>query len=450
MKLQKGLNNDKGIISILDLPEQIFREIFQHISTHELFSTVRNLNQDLKQYVEDYLSLLGVFLLIGYVPTLVIYILKKGGNKFVAHSFVTKPFPMFDHISNINVENAKLNLFPFSTISTCIQGHLLFGVHSRVPSRFGGRWNRSIFDKVAVDLYGFNVEKCYWRYLETRYADINSRIIACSAISDSTLLMFQSTNVEGMGYRLKLISICVESVLNSFSTVFSGQRRLNIPEEVQRLSGFSLLNLTNNSIVLIGGRYVYCRVPSGSIVLNRVMWQGTLTDGNTKIAWNPIDIGGSCMGYNPICFKLKENVYITGDRKHCTSGNNHRWHLTCPSCIRISNTFDRYNYKEKKMYLNAHSIPNGLSKMEHPAKIVTDKNETFAVLVFKQVPPQEGRINCKLRMLIFTEEGGFVQVDNYEKFDNHLGRVLNLFFKYSALVCIDNLSDNYLSIQEGI
>ena len=89
MKLQKGLNNDKGIISILDLPEQIFREIFQHISTHELFSTVRNLNQDLKQYVEDYLSLLGVFLLIGYVPTLVIYILKKGGNKFVAHSFVT-------------------------------------------------------------------------------------------------------------------------------------------------------------------------------------------------------------------------------------------------------------------------------------------------------------------------------------------------------------------------
>ena len=64
MKTKKALNKDEGITSILDLPEQVFRKIFQHISTRELFSTVRKLNRDVKKYVEDYFSLQGVFVLI--------------------------------------------------------------------------------------------------------------------------------------------------------------------------------------------------------------------------------------------------------------------------------------------------------------------------------------------------------------------------------------------------
>ena len=49
MKSNKALNKERCIINILDLPEQIFRNIFRHISTQELFSTARKLNRDVKQ-----------------------------------------------------------------------------------------------------------------------------------------------------------------------------------------------------------------------------------------------------------------------------------------------------------------------------------------------------------------------------------------------------------------
>ena len=76
----------------------------------------------------------------------------------------------------------------------------------------------------------------------------------------------------------------------------------------------------------------------------------------------------------------------------------------------------------------------------------TDKNETFAVLVFKNIPSYENEWNCDEKMLIFTEECGFVQVNDYVQPDKELDGTLNKFFKCSALVCIDNLSNNYSSL----
>ena len=160
---------------------------------------------------------------------------------------------MLDHSSYMDVQNAKLDLFPLMTTSAKNQEPLVFGIYSRIPSRSIELplYNRLIAGKIAVDLYG--LEKCHWKLLKTRYANINSQILSCTAISESTLLMFLNTRNEGMGYRLKLISINLDTVPNSFLRVFAGhgQRRMNIPERLQRLCEFSLLNLTNDSIVLI-------------------------------------------------------------------------------------------------------------------------------------------------------------------------------------------------------
>ena len=216
---------------------------------------------------------------------------------------------------------------------------------------------------------------------------------------------------------------------------------MNIPEEVQRLSEFSLLNLTNDCIVLVGGRYEYDSGSPGPRALNKVIWQGTLTDENKNIAWDAIDIGGSWMGYYPICFKLKDSVYITGTRKHCTSGKDFIGHCSCQSCIDITNTFDRYNYKEKKMYLNAYSMSDGLSNLYHPVQIATDKNETFAVLVFNS----SFRMDSEVKMLMFTEECGFVQVHYNEQSDKELENVFNRISNGSALLSVGNLSNDYWS-----
>ena len=91
------------------------------------------------------------------------------------------------------------------------------------------------------------------------------------------------------------------------------------------------------------------------------------------------------------------------------------------------------------MYLNAYSMPDGCFNMYHPVQIATDKNETLAVLLFKNVCG----ISCEVKMLIFTEEGGFVQVSDNEKSDKEVENVFNGFLKRNALVCVDNLSNNY-------
>ena len=74
MEKQEALYKNGRVISILDLPEQIFRNIFRHISTHELFATVRKVDPNVRKYVADYLPLIGSFMLIkkqGFTTSLI-------------------------------------------------------------------------------------------------------------------------------------------------------------------------------------------------------------------------------------------------------------------------------------------------------------------------------------------------------------------------------------------
>ena len=432
MKRQEAHNENGGITSILDLPEHVLRNIFRHVSIEELFTTVRNVNPNIKKYIDDYLPLVGVFLLIRGkgLTTRSIHIFKPKGSNFVTISAIVQPFSVSDLSAYMRVEEENLDMFPVAFPSTEIQGALLFGLYSR--SYISASENHIAEHSIAVDLYVFDVEMSHWKLLKTRDAKLNGRVMLCSAISDSTLLTFLRTSRKGKGYQTKLISISMDTVPNSFFRLFTGNdpRSIKMPEELHQLSEFSMLNLTNNSILLIGGSYFNDMAPSGeNLFLNREIWHGTLVDGNSKIVWNAIDIGGSCMGHRPICFKLKDNVYITGERTHCTSGipefPGFPWKrfspgLRCPSCIDIGNNFDRYDCKEKKLYLNAYSMPYALSKMYHPVKIATDKNETFAVLVLNNKPSCEERMSngekesCEEIMLIFTEEDGFVEVECFQ------------------------------------
>ena len=88
------------------------------------------------------------------------------------------------------------------------------------------------------------------------------------------------------------------------------------------------------------------------------------------------------------------------------------------------------------MYLNAYSMPDGFFNMYQSVKIATDKNETFAVFLFSG-------LGWGVKMVIFTEEGGFVPVYDTEQADKEPENVFNWCLKRSALVCIPNLSNNY-------
>ena len=182
MKRQEALNKNGGITSILDVPEQIFRRVFRHISIHELFTTVRNVNSNVRKYVDDFLSLAGVFLLIKEqgLSTRLIHIFKPKGSNFVTVSSLAQPFPVSDHSSYMKVADKDLDTFPPAFPSTEIQGPLLFGLHSGISFRSDlSVYKRPIAGKVAVDLSVFDLEKSRWKLLKTRYANINGRIVSC-------------------------------------------------------------------------------------------------------------------------------------------------------------------------------------------------------------------------------------------------------------------------------
>ena len=60
-------------IYFVNLPEQVFRYIFRHISSKELWVTVRQLNKSVKKYVEDYIQCQGVFASTGQQPEITIF-----------------------------------------------------------------------------------------------------------------------------------------------------------------------------------------------------------------------------------------------------------------------------------------------------------------------------------------------------------------------------------------
>ena len=96
----------------------------------------------------------------------------------------------------------------------------------------------------------------------------------------------------------------------------------------------------------------------------------------------------------------------------------------------------------KKAVFESYSMPYALSKMYHPVKIATDKNETFAVLVFNNKPSCEERMNngkkesCEEIMLIFTEEDGFVEAEDYKHLLEEREWVFKVPFGFNALVSL--------------
>ena len=194
MKRQEAHNENGGITSILDLPEHVLRNIFRHVSIEELFTTVRNVNPNIKKYVDDYLPLVGVFLLIKGkgLTTRSIHIFKPKGSNFVTISAIVQPFSVSDLSAYMRVEEENLDMFPVAFPSTEIQGALLFGLYSR--SYISASENHIAEHSIAVDLYVFDVEMSHWKLLKTRDAKLNGRVMLCSAISDSTLLTFLRTS----------------------------------------------------------------------------------------------------------------------------------------------------------------------------------------------------------------------------------------------------------------
>ena len=419
MKTMKKYNSNKDAIILAGLPEQVLRQIFRYIGTYELFHTVRKLNQRVKKLVDEYLCLQGIFMLIRGKNNRYIYIFKREGKYFKTFSIRAPPFPISDPFprrfqgskedeggsTHFELSDNNYNHyynFSLTTSFTEIQEPCIFGLYWRTPF--------FRLTRIELNLYKFEVESCRWKILKTRADQINNELVASFPISDSTILRFESIRDE----RSRWVSLCMDKVSASSLKECQGygENCLDIPDYIQRMKQFAIVNLTKTSIILIGG-YYYNEVSeypvtniSAWLIRNKVFLQGTFEDDYRKITWDAIDIGGYWTSNKPICFKLKDNIYITGNRTHyCSSNPHHASSLVCPYCVTAHKSCDKYDYKEKKIYLNMYSMPYALSA-DSFLTIATDKDEHLAILLFT--------FEGKEKMLIFTESDGFVDATDYQ------------------------------------
>ena len=388
--------------NLFDLPEDVFRYIFRLISAKELCFNLRRVNQRIKKYVDDYLGLC-VFSLNGEWTeyTKLIYIFKKEEHVSGALTSFTGPLARcdYDSFSDFLYSNRllKIQLFPLQESVTDMNEALLMGINfNAVPNQ------DSMFGNVAISLYKFDPEKYNWILLKTRYTYCKGDVIACCPISDSTVLMF----VESRIGILQLISLNLQKASTSFLNAppGSGQSRLDIPKELENIEHISFVNISKNKIILIS---------SGSFP---GIIHGTISDNNRDIKWTSTRVEQMGMRNNPICFKLKDNIYIVGKSKsQCIHGHvfrslyhhNPQRNVGLSSCTNICDGCDKYNYKERKFYPNVHHIPYALSNNPY-VKIATDKDETFAVFIFT-FKAYGRHTQATEKILMFTEKAGFVE-----------------------------------------
>ena len=97
------------------------------------------------------------------------------------------------------------------------------------------------------------------------------------------------------------------------------------------------------------------------------IWQGVLSRGGNHVSWNELELNCDDLGsipsrFRPICFKLQDNLYITGGSERFRETFTSEF-LSC----------DRYNFAEGKYYKTKYSLPYPVF---HPHSVVTHKKET--------------------------------------------------------------------------
>ena len=67
-------------INIIQLPEQIFREIFKYLDNETIITSLRNVCLKIREYVGRYIDIRGIFMLTGSRDdsARIIYIFQKG------------------------------------------------------------------------------------------------------------------------------------------------------------------------------------------------------------------------------------------------------------------------------------------------------------------------------------------------------------------------------------
>ena len=424
--------NGKKYINILDLPESIFREIFDYIDHGELFFTVKSVCRLLETYVELYIELGGVFILSPRSPETpieVLYIFKKKSKPVSSCSKIMPPLPhpfIRDQADDVH-KNEPIHYL--RTFGAMIKGNLIIGVYYRFRNQcryFFWTFDENKLEWLPIELDGeqnqFDNHQPWPNFSE--YLPM-----ASCAFEDAVLILEHEevTNPNRMvPYRnhnniRKFVfesSSRMKDLFNERSTNNSDKNKsceedylisryktscLSIESgnngEFDDLTGSNMMQIDHCNFLLFG------------VIINRFGTNNTFVPALYKLSYYdnetmkkqnmcPHDIRSknwdimperlhNAINVNkrPILFKLNNKIFIGG-------GVQRRWQLN----LRL----DQIDLQDGSCTITdtSYTLPYHVDSSDGNA--ITDEQETFALISREYLG----------RTLIFTEKDGFYEIPN--------------------------------------
>ena len=327
--------------NMLDLPEQVFREIFRYLDFETVYFTLRKVCPKIKEYVDGFIQLGGMFMLAAGrdVLTEILYIFKQCNKETTIYSKSACPYP-YPPIGRYSYSHCSA---PTRTIHHQYPPTSPVSSHTRQDfylGSFGAIFNKKIVigvyyfhghtGNIKFNMHHFDPIEYKWTCFQqngSHFIEGNTLIQSWSPISDSELVLFL-VNYSDCHSCLQLLHLDMNSASNSNDRPIYSSCRIELPHQLEFLTDCTLVSVANNKILLIGGIQHPDGINEGSKP-NQRLWQGTLTTGGQDVTWLALsikmNIGQSIkMRLNPICFKLKDNVYIAGGKRitHTTLQTN--------------------------------------------------------------------------------------------------------------------------------
>ena len=387
------VGNLASTVHILGLHENIFREIFGHLDIETVYFTLRHVCREIKNYVDEYVTLGGIFMLAAnnrnhlVRETEILYVLRKSNMVTSISSKLIAPFP--DH--------------PFVKVSRLF-GAIMNGRVVAIGNNFKN-WERTIGHHGNFqNLYEYIPTQNKWTVVESRDAYTNQfrpDVQQWCPIGESKLLLLHS-DVDRLQYSftgffmgsIQILGLnCVDPNNNDIYSTYSS-KLIDLPPELKNLYCSTMTRVANDKIMLIGGKF---EKENEIDEPNQYLWQGVMTNNETDVEWEKIEVDLTKVRELPICFKLQDNVYIAGGLD-----------ATDPGCRLVC--CDRYNLKEGKYYETCHSLPQPNYYDDDIPHTAIDDEESFAII---------GGRNGKGRILIFTENKGFEEVQNFSAIETN-------------------------------
>ena len=263
-------------IYLLDLHEDIFREIFRHLKFSEVYFTLRNVCRKIKYYVDEYIQLGGMFMVTGsrrikYHEML--FVFKQNNNVVSICSKPAMPFPSYSSL---------LGSFGGTFKGKIVVGICVDGSNAVETIYRKGRGEQNNITPFRLNEYDIKENK--WIPIQPSNLYVNPYqgfgvIKSSNQIGNSSIIIVHEGDSMVV---LRLLHLNVPDTEKTIDRPTFSSHFIYFPPELKMISNFTLIRVENNKIMLVGGM--------DSLQPIKCLWEGTLTDNEKDLIWKVLEV----------------------------------------------------------------------------------------------------------------------------------------------------------------